>query len=202
MSRRKKRQPSQEDLSLWTRVADTTTPLLKRSSKPAETETPPDRHNRPAPVPQPTIDRLPSFRIGEKHPSPSPNQLRHAVSDRLAHAPIRMDHGVHKKMLRGKLKPEARLDLHGKTLAEAHPALTRFILDAYDLEKRLVLVITGKGKDRDEGGPIPIRRGVLRHQVPGWLHAPPLGAVILDVREAHLRHGGHGAYYVYLKRRR
>jgi len=105
-------------------------------------------------------------------------------------------------MIRGKLKPEGRLDLHGMTLAQAHPALTRFILDAYDRDKRLVLVITGKGKDRDEGGPIPIRRGVLRHQVPGWLHAPPLGAVVLDIREAHLRHGGQGAYYVYLKRKR
>ncbi|MFW5655927.1 MAG: Smr/MutS family protein, partial [Roseicyclus sp.] len=49
---------------------------------------------------------------------------------------------------------------------------------------------------------IPIRRGVLKQQVPGWLTAPPLGALVLEVREAHQRHGGGGAYYVYLKRRR
>lgn len=113
-----------------------------------------------------------------------------------------MDHNTHKRMTRGKLKPEGRMDLHGMTLSEAHPALISFIFHAYENEKRLVLVITGKGKDRDSGGPIPIRRGILRHQVPGWLTSPPLGQMILDIREAHQRHGGGGAYYVYLKRRR
>lgn len=197
MARRRTRKPSPEDRELWDRVAQTATPLDKpKRPIPPELETPPK-----AAVPQPTAERLPPFRIGEKQVSPSANMLRHSVSDRLAHAPVRMDHGTHKKMLRGKLKPEARLDLHGMTLAQAHPTLTRFILDAHDRNKRLVLVITGKGKDRDDGSPIPIRRGVLRHQVPGWLHAPPLGALVLDIREAHLRHGGHGAYYVYLKRR-
>lgn len=107
-------------------------------------------------------------------------------------------------MQRGKLKPEARIDLHGMTLADAHPALTRFVLDGYDRGLRLLLVITGKGQGADpaDDGPIPIRRGVLRQQVPGWLIAPPLGAMVLDVRPAHQRHGGSGAYYVYLKRRR
>jgi DNA-nicking Smr family endonuclease len=38
--------------------------------------------------------------------------------------------------------------------------------------------------------------------VPNWLHMPPLGRVVLDVREAHIRHGGTGAYYVYLRRAR
>lgn len=107
-------------------------------------------------------------------------------------------------MQRGKLKPEARIDLHGMTLAAAHPALTNFILDGHHRGLRLLLVITGKGQGgaREDDGPIPIRRGVLRQQVPGWLTAPPLGAVVLDVRPAHQRHGGEGAYYVYLKRRK
>jgi DNA-nicking Smr family endonuclease len=37
--------------------------------------------------------------------------------------------------------------------------------------------------------------------VPGWLHLPPLGPAVLQVTEAHQRHGGSGAYYVYLRRR-
>lgn len=185
---------------MWDRVARTTTPLkpTKRSISDRTPEPEPPTHH---PIPQPTIERLPTFRVGEKASGPSSNAIRHGLSDRLAHAPVRMDHGLHKKMVRGKLKPEGRIDLHGKTLAEAHPALMRFIIDAYDDGKRLVLVITGKGKDRDAEGPIPIRRGILRHQVPGWLQAPPLGALVLDVRAAHYRHGGTGAYYVYLKRR-
>jgi DNA-nicking Smr family endonuclease len=104
-------------------------------------------------------------------------------------------------MTRGKLQPEARIDLHGMTLAEAHPELIRFILNAHAQGLRLVLVITGKGKRRDDLGPIPNRIGALRHQVPGWLHLPPLGPSVLQVTEAHQRHGGSGAYYVYLRRR-
>ncbi|WP_150121448.1 Smr/MutS family protein, partial [Sulfitobacter sp. HI0023] len=44
--------------------------------------------------------------------------------------------------------------------------------------------------------------GVLRHQVPQWLSAPPLGGLVLQVTPAHISHGGGGAYYVYLRRQR
>jgi DNA-nicking Smr family endonuclease len=112
-----------------------------------------------------------------------------------------MDAKTHGKMTRGKLAPEARIDLHGMTLAEAHPELIRFILNAQAQGLRLVLVITGKGKRRDDPGPIPQRVGALRHQVPHWLRLPPLGPAVLQISEAHLKHGGAGAYYVYLRRR-
>ena len=90
---------------------------------------------------------------------------------------------------------------HSMTVAEAHPALISFILSAQANGLRLVLVITGKGKDRDDGGPIPTRYGVLRHQVPQWLHLAPCRQAVMQVTPAHQRHGGHGAYYVYLRRR-
>jgi DNA-nicking Smr family endonuclease len=64
------------------------------------------------------------------------------------------------------------------------------------------LVITGKGKHRDDGGPIPTRFGVLRHQVPQWLAMAPLGGLVMQITESHIRHGGQGAYYVYLRRTR
>lgn len=201
MARRSKRGLSREDKALWDRVAATANPM-DRSGAPQITEDSP-KAKSPIRREATTAERLPTFRIGEKA-SFSANPVNHAptLSARLAHAPVRMDHGTHKRMLRGKLKPEDRIDLHGMVLAEAHPALISFISSAYERGLRLVLVITGKGKDRDGGGPIPIRRGVLKHQVPGWLHAPPLGLMVLDIREAHQRHGGTGAYYVYLRRRR
>lgn len=201
MARRGKRGLSADDEALWEKVTQSATPLAPPSrGMPIKPDTP-SQTRIPDPV-QPR-DRLPAFRIGEKtgH-KPHPPQPERDLSARLAHAPVRMDHNAYRKMQRGKLKPEGRIDLHGMTLTQAHPVLMRFILDAYDDNKRLVLVITGKGKDRDTPDPIPIRRGILRHQVPTWLHAPPLGAVVLDIREAHQRHGGGGAYYVYLKKRR
>ncbi len=88
------------------------------------------------------------------------------------------------------------------TLEQAHGRLNRFILDAQAQGVRLVLVITGKGKPQQQDGPIPIRRGVLKHQVPGWLQGPALRGAVMQITEAHIRHGGGGAYYVYLRRNR
>jgi DNA-nicking Smr family endonuclease len=198
---RRRRTLSAEERKLWSAVAQTVKPARPDKPKVDEPYTGLETHH-PKPKPKKPFT-VSDFRIGETSTTPLPgSQLAPSVSERLAHAPVRMDQTTHKKMMRGKLKPEARIDLHGMTLAQAHPALTRFILDAHDDGLRLVLVITGKGKDRDDPGPIPIRRGVLKHQVPNWLHMPPLGRVVMDIREAHIRHGGTGAYYVYLLRAR
>lgn len=124
------------------------------------------------------------------------------IADRIGAQPVQMDRKSFNRMKKGKLRPEGKLDLHGLTLERAHPALTRFIMTAQQDGKRLVLVVTGKGKQRDEGGPIPVRFGILRHQVPHWLSTPPLSAAILQVTQAHMRHGGNGAYYVYLRKAR
>jgi DNA-nicking Smr family endonuclease len=125
-----------------------------------------------------------------------------SVSDQVKAAPVQMDRKSFDQMKRGKLKPEGRIDLHGHTVDRAHPMLSRFILSAHANGKRLVLVITGKGKERDDGGPIPVRFGVLRHQVPQWLALPPLSSAVLQITQAHDRHGGGGAYYVYLRKPR
>lgn len=113
-----------------------------------------------------------------------------------------MDAKAFARMSRGKLLPDARIDLHGLTLAEAHPELIRFVLDAHGRGHRLALVITGKGRRGRDDDPVPQRTGALKHQVPVWLHQPPLAPLVLQVAEAHLRHGGAGAYYVYLRRSR
>ena len=126
--------------------------------------------------------------------------LTPSISDQVGAARVQMDLKAFGQMKRGKLRPEAKIDLHGMTLDRAHPALTRFILSAQAQGKRLVLVVTGKGKERDDGGPIPVRFGVLRHQVPQWLSMPPLSSAILQITESHVRHGGGGAYYVYLRK--
>lgn len=129
-------------------------------------------------------------------------KLTPSIADHVRGQPVQMDRKSFDQMKRGKLRPEGKMDLHGMTLDRAHPALTRFILSAHASGKRLVLVVTGKGKERDDGGPIPVRYGVLRHQVPQWLAMPPLSTAVLQVTQAHLRHGGGGAYYVYLRRAR
>lgn len=183
-----------DDLELWRRVTDRTEKLdLKSLFVPGI--------DAPTPTP-PAIKRAKTVVLGKPNApvKPRSNSLAPSLPDQLGRAPVQMDQKAFTRLKRGKLKPEGRIDLHGMTLDRAHPALTRFILSSHQGGKRLVLVITGKGKQRDEGGPIPVRHGVLRHQVPQWLAMPPLSSAVLQVTQAHISHGGGGAYYVYLRR--
>lgn len=99
---------------------------------------------------------------------------------------------------RGQMRPDATLDLHGLTQAEAHARLTRFLQRAQQLGHGLVLVITGQGGAGGAAG----ERGVLRRVVPLWLRLPHLRGVVLGFEEAGPRQGGAGALYVKLRRGR
>ncbi len=116
-------------------------------------------------------------------------------------APSGLDRNTETRLRKGRRKPDARLDLHGMSAARAHAALKIFIADSQAMGRRCVLVITGKGADIDPGFG-EIAPGVLRRETPRWLAAPPLSQMIVNVSQAHDRHGGGGALYVYLKRRR
>lgn len=175
------------------------------ASEPGEAA-PPAAFPAKAPVvaPDPPPPALPNrFRIGmAARLAPPRHDILPSLPDRLAAATPRVDGAIQARLKRGKLRPEARIDLHGMTLSEAHPALTGFLIDAQARGRRLVLVITGKGKDRDDGSVMPLPRGVLRHQVPHWVQTGALAGIVLQITPAHFRHGGEGAYYVYLKRLR
>ncbi|MFV0335726.1 MAG: Smr/MutS family protein [Tropicimonas sp.] len=187
-----------EDREIWSRVARTATPLHPALKQPVPVLA-------PKPAPEPALRAADSFvpqpfRLGQtaRPLRALTESLGLSPAERLDQHPLRMDPKTHRKMRQGKLRPEARLDLHGMTLAEAHPELMRFILSTQAAGKRLVLVITGKG--RGDHGPLPTRPGALRHHVPIWLHQAPLAGVVQQVQGAHRSHGGEGAYYVYLRR--
>ena len=160
----RKRRLSPEERALWERIAATAKPA--RPAKPAFSgETEP--FSSPLTNTKPPRPALAPFGLGQRaRHKPAPHNLAPSVSEQFAAQPVQMDRKAHKHMTRGRLKPEAVLDLHGMTIAEAHPELIRFILNAQSHGKRLVLVITGKGKNADDHGPIPQRTGVLRHQLP------------------------------------
>jgi DNA-nicking Smr family endonuclease len=187
-----------DELDLWNQVARTAerlTPLKRAPIADLPTQKKP---KTPAakPIAPFTLGALPT----------STREMRDVLpelGDRLRSAPVQMDAKSYKGMQRGKIKPEGRIDLHGMTVAQAHPALISFILSAHSSGKRLILVITGKGGKRDEPGTfIPQRIGALKRQVPHWLAMAPVSTAVLQVTEAHIRHGGAGAYYVYLRRAR
>ena len=195
----KKRKPlAPEDKELWDKVRATTRPMhsgepqgLSRPTKSTQAKTAKSAKSAPATAP------IKPFAIGSKADAFAtiPNRIEGRQT-----SPV--DRRAMQQMRKGRLRPEARIDLHGMTQTQALPALTGFIMRALADDRRMVLVITGNGRDRDEAGPIPVRRGVLRHNVPGWLRAGPVAKQILDILPAHQSHGGEGAFYVYLRRRR
>lgn len=198
MSRRR-RGLTPEERELWSRVARTAS-AMHRTAKPAPEADAPTTPSKPS---KPVLSghiTSPSFRVGQTATPLPKSRSTGAASpaQRLAESPLRMDHKLHKRMTQGKLLPDARLDLHGMTLATAQPVLVNFILSCRASQMRLVLVITGKG--RGDHGPLPTRPGALRHIVPEWLRQAPLSIAVQQVTTAHFRHGGEGAYYVYLRK--
>jgi len=184
-----------DEVELWNKVRQNTTPLhpTKKRAMVAAVEQ----------ISQKPRQQIPQFQIGQKAPADRAALAQStSLPRRVLDMPLNMDSKRFAKLKRGKLAPQARLDLHGMTLEQAHSALRAFILGAHGDGLRLVLVITGKGRQKSETGPIPERQGVLRHQVPHWLQSAPLGAAVLQISTSHLRHGGGGALYVYLRRRK
>ena len=205
MRRKDSRQLTPEEVNLWKRVTQKTRALHSDVPEPAKSQTSqkssiePDRCE----TQRPELQSIPKFRIGERCGFDGPSyDLAPKVSQHLKTHPLRLDRKTYDKLRRGKMAPEARIDLHGMTTARALPELRRFVQEAHSTGCRLILVITGKGRNSVSDDLLPVREGVLKSQVPRWLSVSPLSQLVLDVSEAHPRHGGSGAYYVYLRRRK
>jgi DNA-nicking Smr family endonuclease len=186
---------SKADADLWSRTVQTLEPL--RRAKP----------------------RVPSAKSGHASHEPARTALsvrdaavgkvaRPAVAKPQATPPPLADFDQRKlrRIARGQVKIEARIDLHGLRQGDAHHRLRAFVLDAHARGLRSVRVITGKGGSADRADePWTGRRserGVIRRNVPVWLQEAELRAVVVSFTQAHARHGGEGALYVHLRRRR
>lgn len=192
--RRTRRPLGPDEAALWSEVASTVRPMSRQARAALTTQDTPVMQKAASPAKASGADKIAPFEISARAPSEPRTTVTSAKEPAL-----RMDARAFVRMRRGRLAPEARIDLHGMTVAEAHSALIGFIMRAHGSGLRLVLVITGKGKSGADGS-MQSRGGVLRHQVPHWLHLAPLGPRVLQVAEAHISHGGAGALYVYLRR--
>jgi len=108
-----------------------------------------------------------------------------------------LDGSWDRRLARGLAQPDAMLDLHGHNLATAYALLDDRLERAIASGARLLLLITGK--PRVVHGE---KRGAIRGAVGDWLAASRHAADIAAVRNAHPRHGGAGALYIVLRRRR
>lgn len=192
---RKRRNLTAEELALWQYVTRNVRRPKGRASA-VDTDSPePDSGAKAQPIPKPVAVSPPRQR---DLAAPSPRALVLGASDGI-------DRRTAQRFSRGEMKIDARLDLHGMSLSQAEASVTHFIRSAAAADYRCVLVVTGKGRRKAENANFfdeSASRGRIRDEAPHWLNRPSLRPMILAVREAHFRHGGGGALYVLLKRRR
>lgn len=183
-TRPRRRVLSPDEVRIWQAVATSVTPLPGRVV-PALPEDVDDISAAP-----PAAAAAPAPALPRPAPPPAPRvlpALDHGTTPGL-------DKRSAERMKKGEMEIDGRLDLHGMTQDTAHAALVGFISRAYDSGRRCLLVITGKGYR--EG------TGVLRANVPRWLNQSPCRERILGFSHARPQHGGEGALYVLIKRRR
>jgi DNA-nicking Smr family endonuclease len=171
MAKANNRMSVRGDLLLWREATRSVTPLRGRA----------------APV-SPAPSSPPPVAVEKRHTAPP---ARFPALDHFSG----IDRANAERLKRGLHPIEARLDLHGKTQAEAHHALVAFIHSSSDAGRRCVLVITGRGFG-------PSGPGVLKNAVPRWLENAAVRRKILAVAPAQPRDGGAGALYLLLRRRR
>lgn len=191
--RGRKRTLTEEEEALWYEVMVETQPRPGRRKAVVTRE----YADTSAPTPEPKRTAKPPVKYTLKPVAPL---------HRPAPPPLnRLDDRTAKRLVRGQLMPEARLDLHGETRHTAAKVLLRFVADGRATGKRLVLVITGKGSlghllhsrdfhESSESG------SVLRDLLPGWLNEPQFRTHVAGFQPAHPRHGGGGAFYLWLRR--
>lgn len=147
---------------------------------------------RPAPDTPPSAEGFASLLDEPAHP---PDRGRPAKPVPAAPYPPRLaqpaDRSKERRIRRGQTAIAGRFDLHGHTQESAHAALPGFLSSQRANGARCVLVITGKGR---------MGEGVLRRNFLRWLETTEARAIVSGYAQAHPRHGGAGAWYVFLRR--
>ncbi|MFM1976930.1 MAG: hypothetical protein RL145_1776 [Pseudomonadota bacterium] len=196
MSRRRDLMP--DEAKLWHRVARTVRPYGHRKPKLEAEDVPkvaapvPAVIQKPAPeLPHLALKRAKAARQVSLSPTPKPESKP---------ATLVSDASGHKKVRRGKLDIDGKIDLHGYRQMDAQTALAGFLVRMRSSGARCVLVVTGKGRAIEVGEDyLTPQPGVIRRRLPEWLSGQGIREHVSGYASAHPRHGGSGAYYVLLK---
>ena len=213
------RQLSADEALLWRKVADTVTPLERKTGKVQDTRLNAD--GLPAKVKGPdggtAANASAKSQVGAEPaeaasfakllagPASRPPSTASASVRRIAPPPPKEQAGLdaswERKFARGGLEPDFSLDLHGATLDQAYMRLMHGLAQARAMGARIVLVVTGRPRPT-EAADRSSARGAIRAKIVDWLGASEHAGAIAAIRGAHRKHGGQGALYVVLRRRK
>jgi DNA-nicking Smr family endonuclease len=188
---------SADEAALWARLASTVQPLDPPRARLGEGDQPKAGGGVPTERPATSAKRPPAR-------TPPPPVLRPGGPPpraKLGEDDVGLDSTWERKLARATVAPDFTLDLHGHTLDQAHARLDAGLAQAKAMDARLVLLVTGKPRPVDAADR-GTRRGAIRAKVLDWLAAGPHAADVAAIRQAHRRHGGDGALYLVLRRKR
>ena len=182
----KERKLSADERILWGKVAKSTRPLPERLADIEAFDEVLAAKARAEETARAEKEKATAASVGPQIPlSPAKQQPSGT------HHPL--ERPVKRKIAKGRLALEARIDLHGLIQSEAHAMLLDFLLRAHQRGLRHVLVITGKGSSMGS-------EGALKRAVPMWFSKPEFRFLISSYETAAQHHGGDGALYIRLSR--
>ena len=113
---------------------------------------------------------------------------------------------IKKNIKKGVFRIEKKTDFHGKTLLESEELFSSTVLNCYDRGYRCLLFVTGKGmikkKEFDYNNSPKLYHGVIRSNFTKWAKSSKFSKQILSFEPASIEHGGDGAFYVYLRKKK
>ena len=95
------------------------------------------------------------------------------------------------------------IDLHGYTLDEANKSIENFIIKSYQEKINKLIVVTGKGMhSQNKKDPYLSKDlSILKYSVPEFIkNNEELMRKVTDIKDADIKDGGSGAFYIYLKK--
>ena len=105
-----------------------------------------------------------------------------------------------KRLERGKV---ISIDLHGYTLKEANQTVEKFINESFENNISKLIIVTGKGlHSNNTNDPYASQNlSILKYSVPEFIKKnQELMMKIYDIKEADIKDGGDGAFYIFLKK--
>ena len=90
------------------------------------------------------------------------------------------------------------------SLDQANKTVEKFIVDSYNSGVSKLIIVTGKGlHSQNENDPYVSKKySILRYSIPEYVkNNSELKKYIIDIKEAEIKDGGSGAFYIYLKKK-
>ena len=106
---------------------------------------------------------------------------------------------------KNKIEKKRTIDLHGFTLDEANKTIESFINKSFKEDVSKLIVVTGKGlHSKNESNPfVSNKLSILKYSIPEFIKSNDvLMKKIIEIKDADIKDGGSGAFYIYLKKQK